>query len=136
MIAGLLEKPMQKADVVLYFLFRIMVGIMFGMHGLQKLGILGGKMNPDGFMQFIGYAELAGGIALLLGVLSRPAAILSTVIMIGAYLKVHVGMGEWWNPLANKGELALMYVASFLVIMVHGAGKISLEKCLLKKELF
>jgi uncharacterized membrane protein YphA (DoxX/SURF4 family) len=36
----------------------------------------------------------------------------------------------------NKGELALLFLACFVMVLVHGNGKWSLEKLLLKKEVF
>jgi len=118
----------------LYLLFRILVGFLFLQHGAQKLGILEGGFAMEGFMGFIGLCELAGGIALILGVFTRLVAVLGTILLIGAYTTVHMKGGLL--PIANKGELALLYVATFLVLFTFGAGKASLERALFKKELF
>ena len=117
-----------------YFLFRILVGFLFLQHGAQKLGILQGDFAVQGFMGFIGVCELAGGVAILLGVLTRLAAALGTILLIGAYTTAHMGNGLL--PIVNKGELALLYIAAFLILFVYGAGILSLEKSVMKKELF
>jgi putative oxidoreductase len=46
--------------------------------------------------------------------------------MIGAYFTAHF---SWANPvpIANRGELALVYLAAFLFIMFEGGGKYSLD---------
>jgi|TARA_Y100000310_G_scaffold295006_1_gene325944 putative oxidoreductase len=108
----------------IYAIFRILVGFLFLSHGLQKLGFLGGD-PMTGFMAFIGWAELLGGAGVLLGVLTQLAALGSAIIMIGAYVTVH--MDKALLPIQNNGESALLYLAAFLIIIVHGAGKWSIE---------
>jgi putative oxidoreductase len=54
--------------------------------------------------------------------------------MVYAYLMVHASHG--WMPIANKGELALLYLSGFLVLIAYGAKKWSLERALFKKESF
>ena len=65
---------------------------------------------------------------------TRLAAAVSAIEMVIAYFKVHAPNGL--IPLVNQGELALLYFVAFLVLMVYGAGKWSLEKALMKKEAF
>ena len=124
----------RRHEDILYFLFRVMVGFLFMQHGLQKLGLLSGEFRVEGFMRFIGVCELAGGLAILLGVLVRLVAVLGTIQLIGAYTTAHMGNGLM--PIANKGELALLFIATFLVLFVYGARKWSVERTLLKKEVF
>ena len=81
-----------------------------------------------GFKLFIGYAELTGGTAILVGFLTQLAALGSGIIMLGAYTTAH--MQRALLPIENKGELALLYLAAFLVILAYGAGKWSVDaKC-------
>ena len=54
--------------------------------------------------------------------------------MVVAYFMIHVPQGL--IPFVNQGELALLYVAAFIVIIAFGARKWSLEKAILKKEVF
>lgn len=127
----------KKNQDQMYFLFRVLVGGMFFMHGAQKL--LGWFGGPGGVqlattMGVAGLVELVGGLAILLGFFSRLAALGGALVMLGALFTVHFPMS--WNPLLNKGEAALLNLAAFLVIMAMGNGKWSLEKNMLKKETF
>ena len=124
-------------------MFRVLIGLMFSLHGAQKFGLIGDG-NVAGFAGAMGFPialayviatiELIGGLAILLGLYTRLAAFLGGLVMIGAYIIAHLPNGL--SPLANKGELALMYLASFLVILIYGAGVYALEKVFSKKELF
>ena len=119
-----------------FFVIRLLAGFLFFSHGAQKLlGWFGGtKMALGSLMGVAGLIELVAGIALFLGLFTRLAAVISAVQMLVAYFMVHAGQG--WNPLVNKGEMAVLYLCLFLALMLHGNGKWSLEKALLKKELF
>ncbi len=108
----------------LYAAFRILVGFLFLFHGAQKLGLLGGDMQ-EGFMLFIGSAELVGGLAIMAGFLTQWAALGCVIIMIGAYAK-HASGGLL--PIENRGELALVYLAAFLCLMALGGGKYSIDR--------
>src|SRR3989338_7137844 len=134
---GLIEKYANKD--YFYLVFRVFVGLLFLQHGLQKVfgmfGGIGGNTVP--LMSLFGAAgliELIAGIAITLGLFTRLAAAASAIEMVVAYFIVHVPNGL--IPLVNQGELALLYFASFLVLMVYGAGKWSLEKTFTKKEVF
>ena len=121
----------------MYGLFRIAVGLMFAQHGAQKLfGWFGDKAAVELFslMGFAGFVELFGGLAVALGIFTRLAAFGSSAIMVGAYTTVHMSNGLM--PIVNRGELALLYLACFLLIMVKGSQTCSLEKKLLGKEYF
>ncbi|HLD00618.1 MAG TPA: DoxX family protein [Candidatus Nanoarchaeia archaeon] len=126
----------QKYNDQLYFLFRIVVGLMFLGHGGQKLfGWMGGNgVELMSLMGLAGVIELVGGILITLGVFTRLVAAIAAVEMLVAFFKMHVSQG--WNPLMNGGELALLYFAAFLVMVAWGNGKLSLEKKLFKKERF
>lgn len=114
----------------LYALFRILVGLLFLQHGLQKLfGLFGSQAVPLASMFGVaGIIELLAGIMLALGILSRWAALVAGVEMIVAYVMVHAPQGL--VPLVNKGELALLYLAAFLAVLAFGSGKWSLDQSL------
>jgi len=133
-MSPLFGKIAQRHAEFLYFFFRVLTGFLFLGHGLQKLGLLEGTFAVQGFIGFIGICELAGGIALMIGLWTRLVALLGTMLLIGAYATVHAGQG--FLPIANKGELALLYIAAFAVLFAHGAGRWSLERWLFKKESF
>ena len=130
-------KKLQKYHAEGYALFRIIVGLMFVQHGAQKLlGWFGAKGTVPllSLMGFAGTVELVGGLAIALGFFSRLASIGGTAIMVGALATVHFPQGL--VPIVNKGGLALLFLACFVIVAVHGNGKWSLEQALLKKETF
>ena len=128
---------LQKYHAEGYALFRIVAGLMFAQHGAQKLlGWFGGNAVSSLFslMGVAGMIELVGGLAIALGFFTRLASVGGIAVMIGALATVHFPNGL--VPIVNKGELALLFLACFLVTVVHGNGKWSLEQSLLKKEVF
>ncbi len=130
-------KKLQKFHAEGYAIFRIVVGLMFVQHGAQKLlGWFGAKATVPllSLMGVAGTIELVGGLAIAVGFFSRLASIGGMAVMIGALATVHFPQGL--VPIVNKGELALLFLACFVVIAVHGNGKWSLEQALLKKEMF
>ncbi len=122
----------------LYLVFRVLVGLLFFMHGSGKLlGWFGGPgfgFSGPWLMVLAGSIEFLAGLGILLGFFTRLSALGGLVVMVGALATVHFPQG--YNPLANGGELATLFLAAFLVLLVYGAQKWSLEKQLLKKELF
>jgi putative oxidoreductase len=133
---GYCKKSVDKYGTGMFVLFRVLVGLMFFMHGSGKLfGWFGGPaMGFSGLMGFVGVVEFLAGLGILLGFWTRLSALGGFIIMIGALVTTHFPSG--WNPLLNGGELAFMYFAAFLVLIVYGSGKFSLEKKLTKKERF
>ncbi len=85
-------------------------------------------------MGLAGVIEFFGGLALAVGLFTRLAALGGLATMISAYFMAHFPNG--WIPIMNKGELALLYFAAFLIFIIYGAGKFSLEHALFKKEIF
>jgi putative oxidoreductase len=109
---------------------RIVVGLLFTSHGLQKtLGLLGGKpVPPMSLLGLAGIIELVGGLMILLGLLTRPAAFLCCGHMAVAYFKQHAPQGFW--PIVNRGELAVLYCFLFLYLIFSGPGAWSLDRLL------
>jgi len=113
---------------------RSAIGVIFIVHGMAKF-------NP-GFANFlpniglppemqipIALAELVPGILLIIGVLSRLSTILLSIIMLGAIFHV-----KGAQSLTGDGgvELDLILLASILVIMIAGPGRISLSQIIKK----
>lgn len=119
---------------------RLPVGVIFAAHGAQKLfGAFGGHglsgtgqwmesigLQPGVLMALLaGGAEFFGGLALLLGLLVRPAAAALTVAMLVAIFAVHIDKGLF---MANNGyEFALALLAVSVSLLVSGAGRASLD---------
>ena len=117
---------------ILYFVFRVLVGLLFLQHGLQKLfGTFGGVDGTGGTVQLIslfglaGIIELVGGLMITFGLFTRFGALFGIFNMIGAWVIVHIPIG--WIPILNGGELAALYFACFLVLLAYGSRRWSLD---------
>lgn len=124
----MLFKGLSKYNEGFHFVFRVLVGLLFFQHGGQKL--FGwftdkGAVELVSLMGLAGTIELVGGILLVLGLFTRLTALISGVEMIVAYGMAHASRGL--IPIANGGELALLYLACFIAIFGFGAGKLSLD---------
>lgn len=119
---------------------RIPVGIIFVAHGAQKLfGAFGGYglegtgqfmasigLTPGYLMALLaGSAEFFGGLALILGLLVRPAAAALSFAMLVAIFSVHIGKGLF---MANNGyEFGLALLAASLSLLISGGGRASVD---------
>lgn len=137
-----------KSQPWTWVVLRVIAGIMFMMHGLPKLfgeraaSITGGMglfgMDVGLNMMFVaGLIEVVGGLFLVLGLFTRWSALAAALLMVMAYLHAHTPMlgsqESWFNPLANGGELALMYLFVWLVFFAYGPGRYSLDETVCKK---
>ena len=124
------EKSMAQYGDYLYVVFRALIGVMFLLHGWMKFtaGIAHGLMLAAAII------EVVAGAAILLGLFTRLVATIAALEMLIAFFTVHFPSGL--NPLANQGEPAVLFFAAFLVLIVYGSRKWSLEKALLKKQVF
>ena len=120
---------------------RVIVGVIMAAHGWQKLA--GGPAN---FGQMLGQmgvplptltawvvtlVELVGGVLLIVGLLSRLAALLLTIDLVVAILLVKVNVGLIAPTEQVPGaELDLALIAGFLVILLMGPGSLSLDRVL------
>ena len=113
----------------IYGLMRIVVGLTFLCHGLQKLfGMFGGmpagvEMNP--LLYTAGTIELVGGALIMIGLRAGWAAFMCSGTMAVAYFMVHQKDGAL--PIQNHGELAAVYCWVFLYIASRGSGKLSVD---------
>ena len=128
---GFLKPHIEK----IYAVARILAGLMFMSHGLQKIfGLFGG--TPEGAPAFVVYGagsiELVTGALIAIGLFAAPAAFLASGTMAFAFFMGHV-MNPQINPthsilpIVNKGELAVVYCWLFLFIAGKGAGIWSVE---------
>ena len=119
---------------VSYAILRIVAGLMFFMHGSQKMFGVPGSENPvdvTSLMGFGGMVELIGGGFIALGLFTRAAALLSSGQMAIAYFMVHFGQHPL--PIINKGETAVLFCFIFLHICTYGPGIWSIDKLLNQK---
>ncbi len=116
-----------------YALLRLVSGLMFACHGAQKLlGMFGGKGHATGMMLVAGAIELVGGLLIAFGLLTRPAAFLASGLMAVAYFMAHAPQG--FLPVINKGEMAVLYCFVFLYMFFRGAGPLSLDSIIFRKN--
>ena len=115
-----------------YALLRIMAGLMFAFHGAQKLLGLFAQSQPSAGSQlwFAGIIELFGGLAVMLGLGTRLAALICSGEMAVAYFQVHwkFQLNSQFFPIVNQGELAALYCFVFLLVVFRGGVKWSLGK--------
>ena len=129
MIKAILSTQTERVYAVL----RIVIGLLFTMHGAQKLfGILGGQSPPVGSQMWIGGGlELVLGLAIAIGLFTSWAAFLSSGMMAVAYIQFHwkFQFDSAFFPSVNKGELAVVYAFLFLFIACKGSGMWSVDQC-------
>jgi putative oxidoreductase len=115
-----------------YVLLRVVAGLMFSFHGVQKIfGVLTDHAPHFGSqLWFGGLIELVCGVAIALGLLTPWAALLASGTMAVAYVQFHwkLATSTSFFPTLNKGELALLYSVLFLFIACRGGGAWSLDR--------
>ena len=120
-------------------ILRIVTGFLFAAHGWQKFNEFTIAGTQAAFAQMgvpaanlvapvIAALELAGGVALILGVLTRVFAVLLAVDMLGALFLVHAPAGIF--AAAGGYELVLILAAAALAVALVGAGKVSVDQAL------
>jgi len=116
----------------IYGLMRIVVGLTFLCHGLQKLfGMFGGMpqgIEMNALLYTAGVIELVGGTLVMIGLRAGWAAFITSGTMAAAYFMAHQPNGAL--PIQNQGELAAVYAFVFLYIASRGSGKLSVDAAL------
>ena len=138
-VQGLLATEAGWAPLAL----RIPIGIIFLAHGAQKLFGAFGGYGLEGTGQFMaslgltpgyvmallaGSAEFFGGLALLFGVLVRPAAAALAFAMLVAIFSVHIGNGLFMDK--NGYEFGLALLAASVSLLISGGGRLSVDAVL------
>lgn len=138
---SLFQRLLATDDSLAPIVLRLPAGIIFAAHGAQKLfGSFGGYglqgtgqwmesigLAPGYLMALLaGGAEFFGGLALILGVLVRPAALVLAITMLVAIVTVHLDKGLF---MANNGyEFGLALLAISVALVVSGAGRLSFDR--------
>ncbi|MBF7054986.1 DoxX family protein [Halomonas sp. KAO] len=146
MTTALVQKALATPASLAPLALRIPAGIIFMAHGAQKLFGWFGGFGLEGTGQWLasiglepgylmalasGSAEFFGGLALLIGLLTRPAALVLTVTMLVAIFTVHIGNGMF---MSNNGyEFALAMAAISASLAISGGGRFSLDQHLARK---
>ena len=116
-----------------YAAMRIVTGLLFMFHGLQKVfGLYGGQVQAVGSLPWVaGVIEVAGGILVLVGLFTAITAFICSGEMAAAYFMAHFPKAFW--PIQNQGELAALYCFVFLYIASRGGGPLSLDRMVRRK---
>lgn len=143
MSKALIQRVLTTDNSLSGLLMRLSAGVIFAAHGAQKLfGSFGGGglegtaqwmasigLQPGYLMALAaGSAEFFGGIALLLGLLTRPAACVLAMTMLVAVITVHLPNGLFLSNNGYEFGLALLAITGALVL--NGGGKLSLDRLL------
>ena len=122
-----------RLEATVYAALRIIAGLMFATHGMQKFfGWFGAPIQPPpgSLLWFAGIIEVTCGLLIALGLFTRPAAFLAAGEMAYVYFFVHWRLnldGGQWAPLVNQGELSALYSLLFLFMATYGPGSASLD---------
>jgi putative oxidoreductase len=134
--------PLSRLASLAPLAVRVIAGIIMLAHGWQKLT----EMGPENFggqmlgglgvplPVFMGYVvtfvEIVGGILLIVGFLSRLAALLLMIDLVTAVLLVKVNVGFLSGSNGTGAELDLALIAGFLVVLFAGPGRLSVDHAL------
>jgi putative oxidoreductase len=123
-----MKRPVQ----ITYFLLRVVSGFLFCQSGgLILFGWFGGmpgQPSPPPLLSQVGIGgllEFFGGIAIMLGLLTRPVAFVLSGMMAVAYWQFHQPNGTW--PVQNQGMPAVLFCFIFLHLAAQGGGDWSLD---------
>ena len=137
----LFRSPTKRQIDTALTVLRVVLGITFIMHGGQKIFVYGFDGVAGSFAQmgipaaglmgpFVALVEFFGGIAIVLGLLTRLAALGIGATMVGAILTVHLQAG-FFNPGGIEFPLSLLGTA--ITLAITGAGAFSLDALLAKR---
>jgi putative oxidoreductase len=124
-------------------ILRVILGFLFAAHGWQKFNEFTIAGTQASFAKMgvpaaeiaapaVAVLELAGGIALIVGILTRVVAAVLAVDMLGALFLVHAPAGIFAS--AGGYELVLVLAAAALAVALTGAGRISVDRALFGRK--
>lgn len=121
-------KALARFEPQAYALLRIVAGLLFLFHGMQKVfGMFGREAVALTSLRGIaGLIELVGGGLLMVGLFTVPTAFIASGEMAAAYFMSHQPQAIW--PIQNRGELAALYCFVFLYTATRGSGIWSLDR--------
>ncbi len=136
----LIQQVLLTDDSVATLPLRLIAGVLFIAHGGQKLFAWFGGYGLEGTGQWMasiglepgylmallaGSAEFFGGVALILGLFTRPASLILAITMVVAIFAVHFENGLF---MSNNGyEFGLALLAMSVALLISGGGRYSLD---------
>jgi len=146
MKTSLINRMLETNTGLSGLILRAPIGLILAAHGAQKLFAWFGGYGLEGTGQWMasigltpgylmalmaGSAEFFGGLALLLGLLTRPAAVVSAFAILVAIFTVHIDNGLF---VSNNGyEYALTLFVLLIAVAAQGAGRLSIDHYIFKK---
>jgi putative oxidoreductase len=136
---SLLHPADPKQQAVLRSLLRAVTGLLFFIHGTQKLfAVPGGAMSPGGgpvhlvsLFGLAGVIETFGGALICIGLFTQIAAFIASGEMAVAYFLVHNPRSIF--PIINRGEVVVLFCFIFLYLAFAGGGPYGLDAVLRKQ---
>ena len=132
---------MKKQPIINFpgnIMIRLMVGLVFLSEGIQKFLMHGatadrftkaGIPQPQFFVPFVGATEITCGFLIIIGLLTRLAAVpLLMVILTAIYatkLPILTGKGFW--AAAHEGRADFCMLMGLILLLIYGAGKYSVD---------
>lgn len=114
-------------------ILRLSLGIVMvphGVHKLQKLDVLNKKWREDygfpvGSVALTGIVQIVTGLAMIVGIYSRYAALIQALIMVvGTYVSIWKHREPFLSLPTGKGwDLNFLLLGAFVVMMLLGDGK-------------
>jgi putative oxidoreductase len=150
----MLKKLFQTNDDVALLVLRVLLGVVFFPHGMQKLttmfggygfegtmGFFTGKLGVPALFAFLAImAEGLGWLGLITGLLTRVAAFGIAMNMAVAVYMIHWHNGffmNWFGAMTSEGkpvgegfEFHLLVIAIGIALMIRGGGKWSVDKAI------
>ena len=134
-MSPIFKSPTARQVSVALTVLRVILGVTFIMHGGQKLFVYGLEGVAGGFAGMgiplpavmapaVALTEFIGGAALLVGLLTRVAAVGIALVMVGAIFTAHIQAG-FFAP--GGYEFPLMLLATAIALAFTGAGPVSLD---------
>jgi putative oxidoreductase len=117
-------------------IMRVCLGILFLMHGGQKLFVFGpagtagffGSLGLPAVLAYLVIAlEMSAGIALILGVYARLAALAGIPVLLGAIFLVHAPLGFFFSNPGGGWEFPAFWAITCLVQALLGDGSYALK---------
>jgi len=112
---------------------RLVMGAAFILHGWPKIQAPMSWMGPDSgipgaLLALAALVEFGGGIALIVGLLTRLASLGIAGVMVVAIAKVHVPAGHpFVSTTGDSYELAAIYLACAVLLLILGSGRLGLD---------
>jgi putative oxidoreductase len=130
-----LEETIARYAPYVLSILRIVAGLLFLEHGMSRLFGFPSPLPTSPVLSlywFAGAIEFFGGLLVLLGLFTRPAAFIMSGEMAFAYFMSHAPNGFF--PILNRGDAAILLCFVFLYLVFAGAGPWSLDALWRKQD--